>query len=99
MIRTRLLPLVGLVGFVGFVGVPLSVFAFACGGSQETAGGAKGPGGGPSSVLTHEDCSESGNKVEALDTNGDGKPDIRRIFNKSSGREICRIVDLNHWLA
>jgi hypothetical protein len=83
----------------GVVAVPLSVFALGsvgCGGSQ--AGDSRSPGGsaGPSTVLTHEDCSESGNKVEALDTNGDGKPDIRRIFNKSSGREICRIVDLNH---
>lgn len=92
MIRTRL----AFVGLVSLVGVPLSLLAFACGGSQEAAGGAKGPGGGPTTVLAHEDCSESGNKVEALDTNGDGKPDIRRIFNKSSGREICRIVDLNH---
>lgn len=78
----------------GLVAVPLCVSSFACGGSQAT-GEAKTPGG-PPTVLTHEDCSESGNKVEALDTNGDGKPDIRRIFNKSSGREICRIVDLNH---
>jgi hypothetical protein len=92
MIRIRL----AFVGFVSLVGVPLSMLAFACGGSEEVAGGPKGPSGGPSTVLAHEDCSESGNKVEALDTNGDGKPDIRRIFNKSSGREICRIVDLNH---
>ena len=92
MIRTRL----AFVGLVSLVGVPLSLLAFACGGSQEAAGGAKGPGGGQSTVLAHEDCSESGNKVEVLDTNGDGKPDIRRIFNKGSGREICRIADLNH---
>jgi hypothetical protein len=90
MIRTRL-------ALVGFVAVPLSLFASAsvgCGGSQEAAAGPKGPGG-PSTVLAHEDCSESGNKVESLDTNGDGKPDIRRIFAKS-GKELCRIVDLNH---
>jgi hypothetical protein len=45
--------------------------------------------------LRHEDCSESGNRVETLDTNGDGKPDIRRVFDKS-GHEMCRVADLNH---
>jgi hypothetical protein len=34
--------------------------------------------------------------VERLDTNNDGKPDIRRVFDKNSPREICRVVDLNH---
>lgn len=46
--------------------------------------------------LDHESCDESGNRVEILDTNNDGKPDIRRVFDKKSQREICRVVDLNH---
>jgi hypothetical protein len=45
--------------------------------------------------LEHESCDESGNRVEVLDLNGDGKADIRRVFAKS-GKEICRVVDLNH---
>jgi hypothetical protein len=45
--------------------------------------------------LDHEDCNESGNRVESLDTNGDGKPDIRRVYDRS-GHEICRVADLNH---
>jgi hypothetical protein len=46
--------------------------------------------------LDHESCDESGNRVEILDTNNDGKADIRRVFDKKSQREICRVVDLNH---
>jgi hypothetical protein len=46
--------------------------------------------------LDHESCDESGNRVEILDTNNDGKPDIRRVFDKKTQREICRVVDLNH---
>jgi hypothetical protein len=47
-------------------------------------------------ALEHEACDESGNRVEVLDLNGDGKADIRRVFSKGSGREICRVADLNH---
>jgi hypothetical protein len=71
--------------------------AFACGGNEQASGvaDAKLPAGA-SRNLGHEDCSESGNKVELLDTNNDGKPDIRRVFDKRSGHELCRVVDLNH---
>ena len=78
------IPLIGLAGL-------------ACGGQKNGAvGDAKLPAGASSKGLDHEECTESGNKVEVLDTNGDGKPDIRRIYNKGTGREMCRIVDLNH---
>ncbi len=74
---------------------PLAVAA--CGGSKGGAvGDAKLPEGSGAKALDHEECSESGNRVEVLDTNGDGKPDVRRIYGKGSGREICRISDLNH---
>jgi hypothetical protein len=43
-------------------------------------------------TIEHEACKESGHRVEALDTDGDGKPDIKRVF--SGNQEICRIVDL-----
>ena len=46
--------------------------------------------------LDHESCDEAGNRVEILDLNNDGKPDIRRVFDKKSQREICRVADLNH---
>jgi hypothetical protein len=68
----------------------------ACGSNDPNSGVAnpKLPKGSDS--LAHEDCSESGNRVEMLDTNNDGKPDIRRVFDKGSGHELCRVVDLNH---
>ena len=46
--------------------------------------------------LDHESCDESGNRVEMLDTNNDGKTDIRRVFDKRTGHEVCRVSDLNH---
>jgi hypothetical protein len=49
-----------------------------------------------SEAVEHEGCSESGNRVEVLDANGDGKPDIKRVYNRGTGKEICRISDLNH---
>jgi hypothetical protein len=69
---------------------------FACGSTNGSGvGDAKLPAGSRSEALDHEQCSESGNRVEQLDTNNDGKVDIRRIFDKG-GHELCRVVDLNH---
>ncbi len=68
----------------------------ACGGASGGVGDAKLPHGATSETLDHEDCGESGHRVEVLDTNNDGKPDIRRVYDKGSGHEVCRVVDLNH---
>jgi hypothetical protein len=75
--------------------VPLA--SVACGGSDQATGAAKAPQAEAhhAEVLAHEPCNESGNRVDALDTNGDGKPDIKRVFDKGTGQELCRIVDLS----
>jgi hypothetical protein len=70
----------------------------ACSSTEPTGpNGAKVPA---SSVrvetITHEACDESGNRVDVLDSNNDGKTDIKRMYDKKSGVEVCRIVDLNH---
>ena len=70
-------------------------FSVGCG--NESASGtanAKLPDGVRSELIEHEACDESGNKVEMLDANNDGKPDIKKVMK--GGREICRITDLNH---
>jgi hypothetical protein len=67
--------------------------AVGCGGSNEEK--AKAP---PSDVLPlnieHEACDTNSSSAQKVDTNGDGVPDIIRV--QSDGREICRMVDLNH---
>jgi hypothetical protein len=67
-----------------------------CGSSNDSGvAAAKLPEGSHSEAVEHEACNESGNRVQVLDANGDGKPDIKRVFGKS-GKETCRISDLNH---
>lgn len=78
---------------VAFLGLLVSLSAAGCGGSQE--GGPKAPTSeGPSTEMKHEDCDVTSGSAEKLDTNGDGKPDIVKVM--SGGREVCRMVDLNH---
>src|SRR5579864_4671036 len=73
-------------------------FAYAaCGGPEKPA--AMSPGSGlttrRSETIDHEACDVSGSHVEALDSNGDGKADIRTVYDGSK-HELCRVVDLNH---
>jgi hypothetical protein len=69
----------------------------ACGGEDQATGvgNSKLPSG-HSETVEHEACNEAGNRVDVLDANGDGKPDIKRVFDKGTGKEVCRISDLNH---
>jgi hypothetical protein len=78
----------------GRVSLLLPFGVAACGGGGR--GSAKSADTARAEALQHEDCSESGRRVERLDTNGDGNPDITRIYDKSSGHEVCRISDLTH---
>jgi hypothetical protein len=63
-----------------------------CGGGGGV-GNAKLPDGVRSQAIEHEACNEAGHKVETVDVNNDGKPDIRRVYDGQ--HEICRISDLN----
>jgi len=74
---------------------------FGCGGDKAAAGAntaANNQGGSPAQVrsetIDHESCDEGGKRIESLDTNGDGKPDIRRVYDGSV--EVCRVSDMNH---
>lgn len=66
--------------------------SLGCGGDSAVAN-AKLPDGVRSQTIEHEACDESGHRVETVDVNNDGKPDIRRVFDGNA--EICRISDLN----
>ncbi len=77
----------------------LAAFAAGCGGSDKTSGVAKStlPEGVHTESVEHEACDESADhRVETLDTNNDGKADIKRLFDNKSGHEVCRITDLDH---
>jgi hypothetical protein len=65
------------------------------GGGKATAGSAAPSTRARSEVIEHEKCDASGANVEAVDTNGDGKADIRRVYDGSK-HELCRVTDLNH---
>jgi hypothetical protein len=91
-------------GFIKVGGLTLALVLLAGAGVSVSVGcgndsasgtaNAKLPAGVRSEVIEHEACDESGNKVEMLDANNDGKPDIKKVTK--GGREICRITDLNH---
>jgi len=76
---------------LGALTVTLTVVA--CGGNDSAVSKSKLPDGVRSQAIEHEACNESGHRVEAVDVNNDGKPDIRRVFDGQ--HEICRISDLN----
>jgi hypothetical protein len=48
-----------------------------------------------SESIEHEKCDTSGSRVESFDTNGDGKPDVQRVYDGAK-HELCRVADLNH---
>jgi hypothetical protein len=77
------------------LGVGMAVAAGCSGDKDSGVANAKMPGGSRSESIAHEACDEGGNRVESLDANGDGKADIKRIYDKG-GHELCRITDLNH---
>jgi hypothetical protein len=84
---------------VGLVAAAAALtLGFGCGGSEKTSGVAQStlPEGVHSETLDHEACSESGHRVETLDSNNDGKADIKRLYDTKTGKEVCRITDLDH---
>src|SRR5258705_2683021 len=79
---------------IPFVAV-IAFLSFSAGGCGSTEGNAKVPSADQLPLaIEHESCDVTSSSAEKLDTNGDGKPDIVRVT--SGGREVCRMVDLNH---
>ncbi len=78
--------------------VAMAAIVAGCGDSAKkpaNPGDAKAPVEVRSITVDHEACAEGGNRVEAYDADGDGKPDVRKVFS-ANGRELCRTTDLNH---
>lgn len=46
-------------------------------------------------ALEHEKCDDSMGRVEVVGSIA-GKPQLKQVFDKTTGRELCRIADLNH---
>lgn len=75
----------------------LSLEAVACGGGAKETSPVAAPKSQAhrSSTIEHEKCDVTGSHTETLDTNGDGKPDLRRVYDGAK-HEVCRAVDLNN---
>jgi hypothetical protein len=65
----------------------------ACDSSESGPGGAKDPSKFRNTAIQHEPCDVKGKRVEALDANNDGKPEVQRVYD--GNREACRVSDLN----
>src|SRR5262245_52797977 len=75
-----------LLGFVALLAAP----ALACGG-PDAAGDAPEGARGDQSVRFQ--CEPGGRRVESVDANNDGNPDIRHVFE--GARETCTQFDMN----
>jgi hypothetical protein len=74
-------------------GIAAASTAGCSGDDASGVGKSKLPEGVRSGAIEHEACDESSGKVEVVDVNNDGRPDIKRVYR--AGREVCRITDLN----
>jgi hypothetical protein len=76
----------------------VAVAATGCGGNDKMSGvgDSKLPDGVHIEKIDHEACDEAGHRVETMDANNDGKPDVRRVYDTKTGKELCRITDLDH---
>jgi hypothetical protein len=79
------------VGAIAILGAGVCVLA-ACGSDSVGVGDSKLPTGVHGEDIQHEEC--TGDRTDVLDANGDGKPDIKRVYK--AGKEVCRTSDLNH---
>jgi hypothetical protein len=78
-----------------FVLVAGAVACSGTSGSRDTTGrGAAGRRNDPrAEPMPHQSCADAGGEVQALDVNGDGRPDIRTVMR--GGHAYCRESDAN----
>src|SRR5687767_9122773 len=78
--------------------IVLAVAAVACSGasnSRDTTGRGRQAGRNEprAEPMPHQSCTDGGGEIQALDVNGDGRPDIRTVMR--GGRAYCRESDAN----
>ena len=72
----------------------LAVTAACSGSTAETKKGDTATSDAPK-ALEHEKCDDSMGRVEITGSQKD-KPELKQVFDTTTGREICRVADLNH---
>src|ERR1043165_8188745 len=65
------------------------LMTMSCGGSSQSAAGVGHHLSGSQSSQPHRECGTSGHRVEAVDVNNDGTPDIQHVYDGS--RQVCEI--------
>ena len=76
--------------------VLLLVALCACSSNAETKNGGEAQNPDGPKALEHEKCDASMGRVQILDADHDGKAELTQVFDKTTGRELCRVADLNH---
>ena len=74
----------------------LLVAATACSSTPENKNGGEAATPDGPKEIQHEKCDASMGRVQVLDADHDGKPELTQVFDKTTGRELCRVADLNH---
>src|SRR3954464_13209651 len=85
-----------------FAALGLACTVAGCGGGGANSGRPTTPTGGESASFDSARCDDKGKQVVTADTNGDGKPDVLKLYAtvQQNGQAmqvlVCRQVDLNH---
>jgi hypothetical protein len=74
----------------------LVALATACSSTPENKKGGEAASPEGPKALEHEKCDASIGRVQVLDADHKGKPVLTQVFDKTTGRELCRVSDLNH---
>jgi len=88
------------IGFFNHLSVSVTLVGFLGAAATGCGGGAAAPGANQPGQVTHrdirivhQDCPIESGGAEKLNLGGDARPDV--VIVKSSGREICRALDMN----
>jgi hypothetical protein len=84
------------------LGLVFTLAPAGCGGGSANAGRPTTANSGDNASFDAARCDDKGKQVVAADTNGDGKPDVLKLYTtvQQNGQSmqvlVCRQVDMNH---